>query len=113
MLSVAKLTFDDGSANRHAHYDTGMAVENLVIQATALGLFIHQMAGFRVNQAREECKIPGEYEPMAMIAVGYPGDPAALPDHLRERELKPRERNSISEFVFSGTWGIPSAVVIP
>ena len=113
MLSVAKLTFDDGSANRHAIYDTGMAVENLVIQATALGLFVHQMAGFRVHQAREECKIPSGYEPMAMIAVGYPGDPATLPDHLRERELKPRERNSISEFVFSGTWGIPSPVVNP
>jgi len=113
MLSVAKLTFDDGSANRHAIYDTGMAVENLVIQATALGLFVHQMAGFRVHQAREECKIPSGYEPMAMIAVGYPGDPGTLPDHLRERELKPRERNSISEFVFSGTWGIPSPVVNP
>jgi len=113
MLSVAKLTFDDGSANRHATYDTGLAVENLVIQATALGLFVHQMAGFRVHQAREECKIPSGYEPMAMIAVGYPGDPATLPDHLRERELKPRERNSISEFVFSGTWGMPSPVVNP
>jgi nitroreductase len=111
MLSVARLKFGDGSPNRHAFYDTGMAVENLVIQATALGLFIHQMAGFRVDQARVECKIPDGYEPVAMIAVGYPGDPATLPDYLRERELKPRERNSISEFVFSGSWGIPSPAV--
>jgi nitroreductase len=113
MLSVATLAFDDGSPNRHAFYDTGMAVENLVIQAMALGLFVHQMAGFRIDQARVECQIPGGYEPVAMIAVGYPGDPATLPDYLRERELKPRERNSISEFVFSGTWGRPSPVVTP
>ena len=113
MLSVATLTFDDGSANRHAFHDTGMAVENLVIQAKALGLFVHQMAGFRIEQARVECKIPDGFEPVAMIAVGYPGDPATLPDSLRERELKPRERNSISEFVFSSTWGVPSPIVNP
>jgi nitroreductase len=114
ILSVASLKFEeDGSTNRHAFHDTGMAVENLIIQATALGLFIHQMAGFRVDQARADLKIPDGYEPVAMIAVGYPGDPATLPDYLRERELKPRERNSISEFVFSGTWGIPSPVVNP
>lgn len=111
MLSVAKLTFDDGSVNRHAFHDTGMAVENLIIQATTMGLFVHQMAGFRIDQARKECRIPDGYEPAAMIAIGYPGDPATLPDYLRERELKPRERNSISEFVFSGTWGLPSPVV--
>jgi nitroreductase len=113
MLSIAKLTFDDESVNRHALHDTGMAVENLIIQATSMGLFVHQMAGFRRDQARKECQIPDGYEPVAMIALGYPGDPATLPDYLRERELKPRERNSISEFVFSGTWGIPSPVVNP
>jgi nitroreductase len=113
MLSIAKLTFDDESVNRHALHDTGMAVENLIIQATSMGLFVHQMAGFRRDQARKECQVPDGYEPVAMIALGYPGDPATLPDYLRERELKPRERNSISEFVFSGTWGIPSPVVNP
>jgi len=113
MLSVATLTFDDGSANRHAFHDTGMAVENLIIQATAMGLFLHQMAGFRIDQVRKECKIPDGYDPVAMIAVGYPGNPATLPDYLRERELRPRERNPIAEFVFSGTWGIPSPVLKP
>jgi nitroreductase len=114
MLSVVSLKFeDDGSANRHAFHDTGMAVENLIIQATALGLFVHQMAGFNMETARTEFKIPDGYEPVAMIAIGYPGDPATLPDYLRERELKPRQRNSISQFVFSGNWGAPSPVVNP
>lgn len=113
MLSVATLTFDDGSANRHAFHDTGMAVENLIIQATAMGLFVHQMAGFRIDQARKECQIPDGCEPVAMIALGYPGDPATLADYLRERELRPRERNPIAEFVFSGTWGKPSSVMNP
>ena len=112
ILSVASLKFeDDGSPNRHAFHDTGMAVENLVIQATVAGLFVHQMAGYDVEKARAEFKIPDGYEPVAMIAVGYPGDPATLPDHLRERELKPRQRNPFSDFVFSETWGKPSSVM--
>jgi nitroreductase len=108
ILSVASLNFeDDGKPNRHALYDTGMAVENLVLQATALGLVAHQMAGFDVEQARADLKIPAGYEPVAMIAVGYHGDPAILSDRLRERELQPRSRQPISEWTFSGQWGIP------
>ena len=108
ILSVASLNFqDDSTPNRHAFYDTGMAVENLVLQATALGLAAHQMAGFDVEKARVDLKIPSGYEPVAMIAVGYPGDPASLTDRLRERELQPRSRQPISEWTFSGQWGIP------
>lgn len=112
MLSVASLFFeDDGKPNRHALHDTGMAVENLVLQATALGLQAHQMAGYDAEKARKECQIPSGFEPVAMIAVGYPGDPAILPDYLRERELKPRERQPIEDFVFSASWGRPSSLM--
>jgi nitroreductase len=108
ILSVASLNFeDDSTPNRHAFHDTGMAVENLVLQATALGLSAHQMAGFDVEKARADLKIPSGYEPVAMIAVGYPGDLASLPDRLRERELQPRSRRPISEWTFSGQWGEP------
>ena len=104
LLSVAKLQFGDGSPNRHALHDTGMAAENLVLQATALGLVAHQMAGFRIDQARVDCQIPEGYEPVAMIAVGYPGDPAQLSDRLRAREGQPRVRKPLTEFVYSATW---------
>jgi nitroreductase len=111
MLSVASLFFeDDGTPNRHALHDTGMAVENFVLQATALGLQAHQMAGYDVEKARRDCQIPSGFEPVAMIAVGYPGDPAVLPDYLRERELKPRERQPIESFIFSASWGRPSSL---
>ena len=104
LLSVAELQFEDGSQNRHALHDTGMAAENLVIQATALELVAHQMAGFRIDQARADCQIPDDYEPVAMIAIGYPGDPALLSDHLRAREVQPRVRKPVTEFVYSTTW---------
>ena len=108
ILSVASLNFeDDAKPNRHAFHDTGMAVENLVLQATALGLAAHQMAGFDVEKACADLKIPSGYEPVAMIAVGYPGDLASLHDRLREREQQPRSRQPISEWTFLGQWGTP------
>lgn len=110
MLSVAQLQFEDGSPNGHALHDTGMAVENLVVQATALGLVAHQMAGFRIDQAREDCQIPEGFEPVVMIAVGYPGDPALLSDRLRAQEPQPRVRKPLTEFVYSATWERPSSL---
>ena len=108
MLSVAGLNFeDDGKPNRHAFHDTGLAAENLVLQAVALGLAAHQMAGFDVEKARTTCAIPSGYDPVAMIAVGYPGDPLLLPDDLREREMRARERKPLRDFVFSPHWGQP------
>ena len=109
MLSVARLNFEDeGTPNRHAFHDTGMAVFSLVVQATALGLMVHQMAGFDVEKARTDLKILSGHEPVAMIAVGYPGDPDILPDRLKQRELLPRERKPIAEFVFSAEWRSPA-----
>lgn len=106
MLSVAAMRFEEtGKDNRHAFHDVGLAVENLVIQATAMGLFAHQMAGFHIEKARIDLEIPAGYEPVAMIAVGYPGDPDRLPEKLRQREQAPRERRPVGEFVFSGMWG--------
>ena len=108
ILSVARLNFEDeGTPNRHAWHDTGMAALSLCLQATALGMVAHQMAGFEIEKARTDLGIPAGYEPVAMIAVGYPGDPASLPDYLRERELKPRERKAVTEFVSHGRWNGP------
>ena len=75
-LAVAQLNFArNGKPNRHAFHDVGMANENLVLQATALGLATHQMAGFNVEKAREVFAIPEGYEPLTMIAAGYQADP--------------------------------------
>ena len=112
MVSVARLTFeDDGKPNRHAFHDVGLAVANLIVQATALGLVVHQMAGIFPDKIRELYGIPEGYEAVAGIALGYPGDPQSLPEGLRKRELAPRERKPLTEFVFSGSWGQTSPLV--
>ena len=40
--------------------------------------------------------------------LGYPGDPSALPEQLRQRELAPRTRKPLAAFVFTGDWGRPA-----
>lgn len=105
ILAVAKLHFDDGKPNRHAFHDVGLALENLVLQATALGLSVHQAAGFDVDKARKEYQIPEEYEPATVVVIGYAGDPQILPDGLREREIAPRMRKPLPELLFTGQWG--------
>ena len=106
MLSVARRTFThNGNPNRHALHDVGLAVENLILQAMALDLFVHQMAGFDVAKARTLFGIPDDHEPVAAIALGYPGDPEQLPPPLRERQMAPRQRKSLDQFVFGGRWG--------
>lgn len=108
MLSLASRTFArNGEPNRHALHDVGLAAAQLTLQATALGLAVHQMAGFSSQRARELLAVPEAFEPVAMIAVGYPGDPDQLPEDLRQRELGGRLRRPQAEFVFSGTWGTP------
>jgi nitroreductase len=114
MVSVAKLAFDaNGQSNRHAFHDVGLAVANLILQATAFGLFVHQMAGIYPDKVRELYGIPDGFEPVAGIVLGYLGDPALLPGDLRQREVAPRARRPLETFVFQRTWGQTSPLVMP
>ncbi len=103
ILVIAKL-YDRPGKEVTSFYDVGMAVGNLVTQAVDLGLVTHQMGGFDAEKAREALSIPEGYQPLAMIALGYLGTPDGLPDDLRERELAPRSRKPLEEFVFEGQW---------
>jgi len=105
MLSVAAMNFKkNDKPNRHAFHDVGLAAGSLVTEATHLGLYVHQMAGFDVERARENFEIPVGFDPVAMIAIGYLGDPNNLPEKLQAIEQAPRSRKSLGEFIFTGAW---------
>lgn len=105
-LSVARVTFArTGGHNKYAFHDVGQAVAQLALQATALRLCVHQMGGIYPERAAEVYAVPDGYEVVAGIALGYLGDPAQLPEDVRTREGRPRQRKSLSELVFSGSFG--------
>ena len=59
IITVATLNFHhNGKPNRHAFHDVGLAVGALVVQATALEVYLHQMAGFSPEKARQTYQIP-------------------------------------------------------
>jgi len=105
-IAVAELAFAKNNApNRNAQYDVGAASLQLSIEATARGLVVHQMAGFDPETAKEAYNIPQGWEPIAAMAIGYPGDASSLPEPYQSREKAPRTRKPIREFVMSGQWG--------
>jgi nitroreductase len=109
ILGVANSKFtSNGNPNGYAFYDLGAASSYLTLQATALGLSAHQMAGYDHDAARQALEIPEDYVLGSVIALGYQGEPAALPNQqLLDRELAPRQRKPLREMVFSA-WGVPA-----
>lgn len=91
--------------NRTAEYDTGLAVQNMVLQAMSMGIYTRQMGGIHRDEIREAYRIPAEVEILAVLAMGYPGEPEDLPSEtLREKELATRTRQPLSDFVYVGEW---------
>jgi len=108
ILGAALARTAKGEHNPYGMYDLGAASSMLTLAAAELGLATHQMAGFDRDVARRELAIPEEYELGAVIALGYQGEPAALSsEELIKRELAPRERKPLTEWVFSA-WGVPA-----
>ena len=113
VLGVVNLRFaKNNQDNRAAVHDLGLAAGNLVVEATTRGLSVHQMIGILPDKAREVYQIPEHFEAWTAMAIGYKADPAKLPDALKERDLSPRQRKPLSEFVFTGQWGQPSPLVL-
>ncbi len=108
ILLCAKKTFTHNQKdNKWAFYDLGQAAAYISFQAMAEGLYVHQMAGFDPQKARNAFNIPDDFVPFTVMALGYLGDPDILPDNLKKSELGSRQRIPMKEIVFSENWGQP------
>lgn len=111
-LGIVSLKFSrNGKPNAAAHHDLGLAAGNICLEATARGLVVHQMTGILPDKARAVYGIPEGWQALTGLAIGYAGSPDALPDALKQRDLTPRDRKPLREFVFTGKWGTTSPLV--
>jgi nitroreductase len=101
----------NGQPNAAAVHDLGLASATLTLEATARGLFVHQMIGILPDKARQVYGIPEGVQPLTGLAIGYAADPMTLPEKLRERDLSPRTRKPLGEIVFGAQWGTPSSLL--
>jgi nitroreductase len=91
----------NGQPNPVYHFDAGASAENLMLQGAQMRLVVHAMAGFDAQKARAALRVPDDWEVLAMIAIGHPGDPDELPAPLREREV-PTLRKTVAEIAWEG-----------
>jgi nitroreductase len=108
-ISMTRTTFRrNDKFNRYALYDTGMAVANLLLQALALDIYVHQMGGFSVEKVREYFNLDQNISPGAVMAIGYLGDGNSLPPELLKRDESRRSRKSVNEYSFRNSLSNPA-----
>jgi nitroreductase len=106
IVGLSHKTFQrNGKPNPVHTLDTGLAVENLLLQGAALGLVCHGMAGFDRGKARAALQVPEDHDVEVMIAIGRPGDPGDLPENYRAMDLAPSGRKAVAEFAREGVFG--------
>lgn len=114
VLCVATMKFKrNDKPNKAAIHDLGLAAGNVCFEATARGLFVHQMIGILPDVARQTYSIHAGSEAVTAMAIGYAADPETLSDQIKERDTTPRQRKPLFEFVFSGKWGTTAGFVKP
>lgn len=105
ILCLASRIFSrNNMQNYHSRHDLGLAVGNMALQATHMGLHMHQMAGFSEEKVRELFGVPNNFDIVSMIAVGYMGDASQLPEDLAKMENPIKERRPLEDIIFDGDW---------
>ena len=108
-LGLVRRAFSrNGTPNKAAEHDLGLATANLMLEATRRGLAVHAMIGILPERAREVLALPDGVEAFTGLAIGHPGPASALPDGLRARDEAPRVRKPLEAFVFQGRYGEPA-----
>ncbi|MCO6500441.1 MAG: nitroreductase family protein [Vicingus serpentipes] len=92
VITVVRKNFTKNeNENRVAKHDLGLAVGNLSVQASSMGIHLHQMAGIIPQNAIDKLNIPKGYEPVTAIAIGY-----------YEGKTGIKERKPVNEIAFKG-----------
>ncbi|WP_297090452.1 nitroreductase family protein [uncultured Draconibacterium sp.] len=98
--SLQRNTYEkNDKPNRFALHDVGMANAQLLLQAGAKGIYGHLMGGFDSEKLSTVLNLKENVSPVCMGALGYLGEPDDLEEPYRSRELAPRTRKALEEFV--------------
>jgi nitroreductase len=94
---------NNGNENYWHQFDTGTAWGYMSLEAERRGLVAHGMGGFDREVLRKVIGLPHEYDPMALVAVGKPGDRKKLPEDLQVRDT-PGTRKELAAIAFFETF---------
>ena len=96
---------DDVTRNGKPYYlfDAGLAVENLLLAATDLGLVTHLILSFDEGEIKRILEIPDDYRVVLTTPLAYPAEPSY--DEAAEERLRERTRKDLGEITHYGKWG--------
>ncbi|QGG48360.1 nitroreductase family protein [Heliorestis convoluta] len=79
-------------------FDCGLAVQNLLLQATEAGLMSHPTAGWKEKSIQEAFQISAEERVLCVIFIGYPGSIDDLDEETKAKDQAPRIRKPLEEW---------------
>ncbi len=86
-------------------FDTGLAVENMLLAATDLGLVTHVMASFNETEVKRMLHIPDDVRVVIVTPLAYP--PTASYDEAAKERLSQRTRKDLEEVAYFNRWAEP------
>lgn len=100
---------DDCVIRDRAYYsfDTGIAIGQLILRATEMGLVAHPIAGYSPKKTREILAIPEECDVIALVIVGKKAGVIhpELSKGQAEAEGRRPERKALAEFIHIDRYG--------
>ncbi|MDD5038539.1 MAG: nitroreductase family protein [Dehalococcoidales bacterium] len=96
---------DDVMTNGREYYlfDVGLAVENMLLAATALGLVTHPMAGINEEELKKVLNFPPQVRLVAVTPLAYPAEGSY--EEASKARRSERTRKEVKEFTYGNTWG--------
>jgi nitroreductase len=89
-------------------FSTGLAIGQLELRATELGLIAHPIAGYDPLKVKQLVGVPEEFVIITLVIVAYPStDMSLLSDKQKEIEPTRPERKPVGENFFLDRWGTP------
>lgn len=99
VVNIVEEVSAEGKPQSAAHYDVGQAAAHLSIQATHMGLIVHQMGGFDKDGMHKALGLDERHRPVVVMAIGTTGDASDLSEDIQAREVAPRSRKPLSDVV--------------
>ncbi len=99
VVNIVEEVSSEGKPRSAAHYDVGQAAAHLSIQATHMGLIVHQMGGFDKDGMHTALGLDERHRPVVVMAIGSVGDASDLPEDIQAREVQDRQRKPLTEVV--------------
>lgn len=99
VVNIVEEVSAEGKPQSAAHYDVGQAAAHLSVQATHMGLIVHQMGGFDKDGMHAALGLDDRHRPVVVMAIGVVGDINDLSDDIQAREVAARQRKPLDEVV--------------